>query len=110
LIQSTDFFFSFSFVKYGRGKSLHAFPENKQGKARCNEHPPKRAAKDSSVLTEQLFGPEQLWLQVWFLCVEHKFQPCPDQWLRLPSKLGPFATLPRSSFTPVSLQRGQAYA
>lgn len=88
------------------GETLHAFPENKERKTSPCEPPPKQAAKDISVVTEQLFRLE-LW--VWLLCNEQKVQPCPDQWLSLPSRLGLFKMLPCSSCSPVSLQWGQDY-
>lgn len=48
--------------------TLHVFPEIKEGKMPPHDTPPKQAAKNISVETEQLFRLERLELCVWLLC------------------------------------------
>lgn len=109
MIQFTEplllFFFFCKIWRERAGKHFMLFRKTKKGKP----PPPKQAAKDISVVTEQLFRLERLELWVWLLCDEQKVQPCPDQWLSLPSRLGLFKMLPCSSCSPVSLQWGQDY-
>lgn len=81
---------------WGAGKEspFMLFLKTKKAKPpSMNRPPPKQAAKDIFIVTEQLFGLEQLWPQIWLLRIEHKLQPCPGQWLGLPGTLGPFAVL-----------------